>query len=1262
MTEQAATPAAESEPTKKQKHRVIKWLAISVGLFVLLVLVLLLTLYFVLRSGNLTQSAVPELKPYLSPLGIELKHIDSLRFDLLKSVDLQNLDMKWQDSNVGDVTLKIGEFKFAYSLVDLLDNRAEITELSLQNVHIVAHIHQEKPAPQQDKKEEKSSFDIAELEELLKSPPLILIANAINIKNISFDITLEQPDGVIKYQGELTKVDMELLWKPSQLKGKIDFALGQQAGNNRVSFDGKPNGKNLAVVASPALAFFAQWQLENKQNIWQLNNTKLDLSTVVSDVNLAQGKSDKREDVAGLKKIDVVLESQFGDQNVSSSATGLKGIFPLKVDSKITSELSGLSINNFQQPGLAASAQLNHGLNAKFKSLVDPFSQKIPNTQFNLEETLSIKQLNVKLNGQEIKTEKVDFTLNTQGDTLTDNDSTQLDASLKAKFSSSNINLNKPPTKQDKLGLSANLTPEIYLEAKANLASLNNPLDHLVADINPKIIIKQLSANLMEDKRKSNYKIVTSELDVVVDYDKQKIKLNTRLNLDKAKIPEIKKTFSLVHEANAETDLSLSSVNINTQLLLDKLKLFDAEIGLKNQSKVAKLTHEINLQLPLTLVDYHDSAKELEIVGEPHVSLQGESQVSHSGENIQVADFTLVDQWPFISEGSVSVTQKKPPLKYDGIVLTGPVDLAYHIDNKQNYNVNLDLNVVGVKMPLLEKALPLHISTKNNLSWPLNKTMTDTSIHIDGQKALNLTLTAIDKKSFFDLKSHLFVHATPEWQLYLKDLKELENLGVTNADLVLDVKLKHPFTSMMEFDAEKLEKVSAKLNSQLEFSQNLSSPGTKLVLKQPIKFDQTLDWSADKLSLQSEIKLVEVLLPNIAELSAINTSLQLNANSGLTPDSADIRMDVDKGEIKLLSTESETPDLDLGHVVTPMKLESSANWSDTELLLEKFRVNLGKDLLSLDMTGKATLDGKNAQIESKISSQLREGLFEQPKVAGAGSVQIPLRLTLIDGKQIAIEGDMQFNQLNIVMDDFSINNLNGSFSLEEEILVENERVKFRYLLNPNPFQRVDFTRVQPYLNTSSISIDKIIIGDKQLGPVLASVMLKQNMFSLQQFDVDLFSGHSAGQFYLDVRPGGWKTGLLSRITNLDVRQMLSKESKMRNSSLSPINSRTAFEFDIHKRLMEGEIVVSQISRDQLLQLLDVIDPSHEDEQMAQLRKGLRFSHPESVQVDMARGLMNLKVEVAGLPKAIKVTGLPLTPMIQQFASEALESIDKLPLE
>jgi len=1246
------------------KRSIIKWFAIGIGSLVMLVIILLLIIYFTLRSGTLTQSAVPEIKPYLEPFGIELNKIGSLRFDLLKSIELHDLDLNWQDPEVGDAGLVIGQFNFEYSLSDFFSQRAEINQMHLQDVQITANIRQsETSSSKSTEKDEEKPLDLNAIADLLKNPPILLNAQDITLSNIQFDISLEQPDSKLEYRGKLNETNIALLWEPQTLTGSIKMALGQQATENQLKVTSHIDDKNINLITSPAMDVFINWRLENNNDQWQLSQTRLDLKAQTENFQFIEGEQGNQKQAVMLDKIDLQLNNKLASAENRGTGQGLENLFPIKVDSQISSNMVNLAITDLKQDDLSLTAQANHQLNIVLDGQANPFSQQIPSLKFTLDEVLSLDGLDLAVSDQIIKTNKLNWQLNTVGETLNDeNNKPNLDILLNAALKTDPISFNKPEGGEGEPGLDVSLKPEFNLTTTAKLISFDNPVDNLIAQLKPEVVIKNISAKIKEAKQVKSYELSETRLNLNADYDKKQIKAVSTIELDKVIIPEVKKSFNLKNETIVETNLDFNQANLDTNVLLDNYPLLIAQLDLDNNPKNFALKHDVKIELSPNLSEYHDAAKELAIIGEPHLSLKGQSKIQHDAVDIQSADFALLEKWTIETVGQLGLNQKQAPIVEDGILLSGPVELDYSVDNKKNYQINLDLNVSGVKTPPLEQVLPVRVVSKNNLTWPLSNTKSVSEIDIDGKRAIDLDLSINDKNQFLDLAVDMSLHVNPQWQVYLKDLKELETVGVLQTDIDLDAKVKHPFSSILDLNPEKLEKLSTTVRLDTTLIQDQSNPGSLLVLAKPAKISQHLKWSADSTQWQSDFLVPDLVLADIADVKDIHATAQANANSGLKPDQAGIEILVDKGRIKLLSSDSEVSEMDVGHVVTPLSFSSAASWTDKDVDLKKLNLNIGSDLLAVQAFGTASLDGKNAQIETNISSRLRDQLFNKPMVSGAGGFQIPIRLTLLEGKQVALEGEMQFDHLDLSIDDLAIQNLNGSFKIEEELLLENESAEFRYLLDPNPFQRVDFTRIQPYLNAPSLSIDKIVVADKSLGPVLASVMLKQNIFSLQQFDVDLFSGHSAGQFYLDVRPDAWKLGLLSRITHLDPRQLLAKDSKLRKSKLSPINTRTAIEFDIHKRLMEGEIVVSQINRDQLLQLLDVIDPSHEDEQMAQLRKVLRFSHPELVQVNMQRGLMNLKVEVAGLPKAIRVTGLPLTSMIQQFASEALEKIDAIPLQ
>ncbi|MDH5258060.1 MAG: hypothetical protein OEX07_08620, partial [Gammaproteobacteria bacterium] len=231
----------------------------------------------------------------------------------------------------------------------------------------------------------------------------------------------------------------------------------------------------------------------------------------------------------------------------------------------------------------------------------------------------------------------------------------------------------------------------------------------------------------------------------------------------------------------------------------------------------------------------------------------------------------------------------------------------------------------------------------------------------------------------------------------------------------------------------------------------------------------------------------------------------------------------------------------------------------------------------------------------------------------------------------------------------------------EEFRIEKDSLSYSYLVQANPFQRVDYGRIQPFLDSPAITIQKIQAGEIEAGPLLANISLSQNLMRLHQFDVNLFAGHVVGQFYLDTSPSAWRVGVLSRMTGVDLRKMFPNNSYIQSTGYSPVNMRIAFEFDVHEKLVEGRIDISKIKQDQLLQLIELIDPDHIDTQLSSLRSALGLAHPESVQIEMARGLMNLEVALSALPKPVRVSGIPLSAMMQQFSEDLLQVEAQFPV-
>ena len=1269
MTKKNVEQVEQTAPPEKQKKNSwLKRITIAIGVVITLIVILLVSVYFVLRSGSLTQSAVPELNPYLAPFGVELKHLGEFRVDLLKSVEISELELTFKDPAVGDVTLQLGQFDFEFSLADLIDQRAVVNHLALKDVTFSGDLLEPKPAPTPADDEKTTPFDLAELESLLKNPPLIVDVQKISLSNIDIDVSLQQADGLVEYQGVLESLELAMLWEPQKLNGNFSVLLDADSNNFSLSTlldNGKLGNKKLdneklALSAKPGFSLNSQWQLTNNNDEWNLAASLIDIDVAVKEITLNQGE---HNDVAVLPLFDVSLKNQFESLEQGNRDAGLKSVFPLKLKSQIRSNLNELKLSEFKQPDLTVSAQIDHGITIDLVGEVDPFNQKVPQLSFDVKESLLLSELDLNMAAQAIALNAFSWSLASQGETSSALGADEtLVLTVDAGANISQLQFDKPEEANVSPGIELKLDSELKIDSRATLVSFDDPLNHLVAQFNPELLLSQLTAKITEKNQHKLVKIDRTHLNLTTDYDKTAVKVNSTLDLTGVSAPELKKVFSFSNKLELKTDLDMKAVGLASSVQLDNQELLSLTVDLKNNAKRFIAKHDISLTVSPAFKGYHDAAQALDLVGGLGIEVVGSSEIEHDADNILNANFDLFEQWPVKSDGKIFVTQHQTPVAKDGIHLAGLVELNYALDNLNNYQADISLDLAGVQTPPLLSAIPLTIVSKNNFTWPLSTTRTVSRVDIGDEKAIYLDATIRDKKKLLVIESEVELYGNPAWQKYLQELKELELLGTVSTQVSLQSTVKHPFDTVINFDPERLDELFVDLSLKTAISQKTNSPGELLALPKTMKINQALDWSANHLSMQSEFNIPDLTLKNIASLQNIQTSIQVKANSGLEPDSVDFALQLARGDISLLTEDSEVDAMQVGQLATPMTVTSSASWDAEEIHLSKLAVNIGEDLLAIQTTAVASIDGKNAQVQANIRSRLRENLLANPNISGSGGIEIPIQLTMLDGKNVALTGDVKFDSLTVSADDMKIDNLNGSFSFEEELVLESERVKFRYLLEPNPFQRVDFARLQPYLNTSSISIEHVSMGDKTVGPVLANIYLKQNMFSFQQFDINLFDGHTTGQFYLDVRPGAWKFGLLNRVTHLDPRHLLGADSTLINSELSPINSRAAIEFDIHRRLMEGEIVVSQMSRDQLLQLLDVVDPEHEDEQMAQLRKGLRLSHPEKITITMQQGLMNLIVKVSGLATTIRVTGVPLTPMLQQYAGDAFAAINELPLE
>lgn len=334
--------------------------------------------------------------------------------------------------------------------------------------------------------------------------------------------------------------------------------------------------------------------------------------------------------------------------------------------------------------------------------------------------------------------------------------------------------------------------------------------------------------------------------------------------------------------------------------------------------------------------------------------------------------------------------------------------------------------------------------------------------------------------------------------------------------------------------------------------------------------------------------------------------------------------------------------------------------------LEQADVAIGGDLLSAQVRGGTDLKGTNSRFDGQLSVRpppvYRYGIRAQDKVSLDGLIKVGWELTQKEQKALRLRGHL--NLVNFAAQ-HSLGGLKKAFGripFQQDLELPNfKSLRWAYLIRDNPFKRVDTSKFVPLtLDDSLVTIGELNALERNFGPLRARLSLQQNMLTIDKLDADLFEGVLAGQGFIDIQPSRLMAGLQGRITKLNAN-LLSKRADQ--SQAAPLSARLALVVDLAKSLVEGRVDVTEIGRNQLLALIDVLDPSGADPLLNKARLGLGVGYPRFVGLQMQQGYLDLDVGIGGVvDQNIKIGNLPLTPIINAKTQDLVKTIREVPIQ
>ncbi|MGD7034271.1 hypothetical protein [Methylotuvimicrobium buryatense] len=394
----------------------------------------------------------------------------------------------------------------------------------------------------------------------------------------------------------------------------------------------------------------------------------------------------------------------------------------------------------------------------------------------------------------------------------------------------------------------------------------------------------------------------------------------------------------------------------------------------------------------------------------------------------------------------------------------------------------------------------------------------------------------------------------------------------------------------------------------------------------------------------------------VIELTEMTHQLDITGDSRLAGGDIEIRID---GSLKN-AEQSYFPlypirDLSLSGRAHSSRLESfvlddltlNNRGGGTRLSLNKTLNRVGV----VDSGGIQQSSWRELNLNGEITQSLAE-LDTAPELfQGRGALSAPITINSSDGTLFNIKATLNLNDVNAALPDqeLHVDGLNGRVQLSETIEWDAENgFSLVHDSERNHFARIRYQDVQPFLsNQSFFKIGRIRWKNLEAAPIIGSLHIQNNVFSLNKLKLKKGAGTISGQLIVDYFPGAERFKFRGNATGLRIG-----ESRER------IDGNMAFVFLPAKLEIDGRLQILRLSRQHLVELLDLLDPFREDPALNKLRLPLAFGYPNFVRMEMAQGLASMKVDLGGIGGALidieEIRGIPLGPFMSRHVAPLLQ--------
>lgn len=272
------------------------------------------------------------------------------------------------------------------------------------------------------------------------------------------------------------------------------------------------------------------------------------------------------------------------------------------------------------------------------------------------------------------------------------------------------------------------------------------------------------------------------------------------------------------------------------------------------------------------------------------------------------------------------------------------------------------------------------------------------------------------------------------------------------------------------------------------------------------------------------------------------------------------------------------------------------------------------------------------------------------RTKSGGAFSMPFTIETGDLNTYRVIATAQVTDLVLELPQYGllIDDLDALIPIEQE-LATNPRFFIVPSRRSNAIAQKRFFDLHPFTERDSFFVvDHVQFGQENIGPVAANIQVIGATLTIDQLHSAYRGGFVTGQVLGDLSVEDPKFVFRGNITGVET-----------TDGKGVLDANVAMTFVPTTLILEGKAQVVRISKDHLYELIDVIDPYQEDEDLNRVRLGLKFGYPKFVLLKLDEGLMNAKIDLGGLAGAVRIDeikGIPVTPFIEQYVQPYIERL------